>query len=941
MFKSSRQRPTAIPSASAKHAFIGRAVIERASIERASIERASIRHDLLAAALACACASFALPVAAQEQAEPASAPAQAQPAAEAATLDTVQVTGNRRVQSIQKYAGTIQSFTGTQLDKLGVNTDIRNLSAVVPALQITKQEGKYEMYLRGIGASDSDFSSDPAVATYYNGIYLPRPRSIGPMFFDVERVEVNKGPQGTVRGRNAAAGSINVIPNQPELGAFNGNVKMGLGNYDFRQYEAVVNVPLTETLATRIALFNEKRDSYIENGYPYDYEGPGAFDNTAVRASFLWQPTDQFSAYVMLDKVKEKGTGDPGMFTERALAAGYDIKDLDDPFRQYFRRPGYTSNDIEGAAGTFTYRFSDAVSVEFNTSYRAYDFYNKNASREWQLGPVYPGSDADAYHAPNRLPWYDTFYQADKSSSRVNELRFFGDTGRLIWSAGLFNYGEKYDFVSWDVGNGYWGDCDWYRPGTICGWQNGLGGENRGDGSEVESNAIYADLSFAATDKLRLIGGIRYTRDKKTSKDTNAQYQFVVPEELFADFGVVPSDLVIGSPGFRLKAPGDRSFGAPSVCSNSGCTPGPNSVDYFLDGVASWGANDTWDDFLRAYRDQIEVRITSDFPEGRNKDVYKNSFVDWRAGVEYDITDDTMFYATVSTGTRSGGLNKSLFLDDGTKLSTTFKPEKLTSYEVGLKSDMNWGEVPVRMNAALFYYDYKDKVLQNMIDVPNPNGGNPNATKRLVYNDNAANAELLGLELEGKFGFAHGIDLGYNFTYLDAKFKDSTILDTRSFLFVPIDGNRLPFTSKYNVNLSLSQVVDVEWGGIRSFDWTVNLAYRSKYYLTAYNSQGWAAGPNGPVRVPLEQMAFSNNRDAFGGPEFLSGNAMRDDVDGFTTVNVSAGLNFGQEESMRVDAFVSNLTDEVYSGKGFINNSVNIRYLNTPRMYGVRFSAKF
>ena len=137
------------------------------------------------------------------------------------------------------------------------------------------------------------------------------------------------------------------------------------------------------------------------------------------------------------------------------------------------------------------------------------------------------------------------------------------------------------------------------------------------------------------------------------------------------------------------------------------------------------------------------------------------------------------------------------------------------------------------------------------------------------------------------------------------------------------------------------RTVDVDWGGVQSFDWTINVAYRSKYYLTAYNSEGWGDDGNGnPVRIPLRDMAFNNNNDAFG-PTQLNGLAMRDDVDGFTTVNVSAGLNFGQDESMRVDGFISNLTDEVYSGKGFINNSVNIRYLNTPRMYGIRFSAKF
>ncbi len=922
------------------------------------------RRNLLAIALASACAGVAFGAAAQEQAaqEPQTA---ATPAADATTLQTVQVTGNRRVQSIQDYAGTIQSFTGEELDKLGVNTDIRNLSAVVPALQITKQEGKYEMYLRGIGASDSDFSSDPAVATYYNGIYLPRPRSIGPMFFDVQRVEVNKGPQGTVRGRNAAAGSINVIPNQPELGAFNGNLKIGAGNYDFRQYEGVVNIPLGETVAARVALFNESRDSYIKNGYPFDLEGPGAMDNSAGRVSFLWEPNDQFSAYVMLDKVKEEGTGDPGMFTERAQAAGYDIDDLDDPFRQYFRTQGKTTNDIEGLAGTFTYHFNDAVSVEFNTSYRKYDFYNRNASREWQLGPVYPGSDREAYHNPERLNWYDTFMQADKSKTRTNELRFFGDTGRLVWSAGVFNYNEKYDYVSWDVGNGYFGDCEWFAPGTTCGWQDGLGGENRGNGSEVESNAVYADLSFSVNDSFRLIGGARYTKDKKTAREHHVKYQFVIPDGLFEEFfGQAPNTttnpwttgLVILSPGFRLQDPGNR-MPTPTVCTNNDWTPAATAgcndgIDYFLNGFSSLGYKDNWGAFLDTYRDQIDVIMRSDYgPTATSVNVYEDSFVDWRAGAEYDVDEDKMLYATVSTGTRSGGLNRPMRLADGTNLSVTFKPEKLTSYEIGLKSDWKFGDMPVRLNAALFYYDYEDKVLQNMIDVPTPTPDNPNAVTRNVLNDNAANASVLGLELEGQVGFAHGLNLGYNFTYLDTEFKDSDVLDTRARgvdagLIVPLDGNRLPNTSKYNVNLNLSQTVDVSWGSVSSFDWTVNLAYRSEYFLTAYNSRGFKGvydGGNrvGVVEVPLEQMEFNNGSNpAQIGPAAI-GLAMRDTVDGFTTLNVSAGLNFGEEERFRIDGFVSNLTDEVYSGKGFINESVNIRYLNTPRMYGVRFSAKF
>lgn len=922
------------------------------------LKSASLKPNLLTVALASLglCSPWTAWAAGQDAAAPAAADAAPAAEAQAHEIDAVTVTGNRREQSIQKYSGSIQAFTGDELDKLAINADIRNLQNVVPALQITKQEGKYEMYLRGIGASDSDFSSDPAVATYYNGIYLPRPRSIGPMFFDVERVEVHKGPQGTVRGRNAAAGSINVISKRPEFDAFNGNLKIGAGNYDFRTYEGVLNVPFGETFAARLALFNESRDSYISNGYPFDLEGPGAIDNSAARLSLLWEPNENFSAFVMMDKVKEEGTGDPGMFTERAQARGIDIDDLDDPFKQYFRTQGETSNDIEGISGTFTYRFDDAFAVEFSTAYRKYDFYNRNASREWQLGPVYPGSEVEAYHNPERLKWYDTFMQADKSSTSINELRFYGDTGRLIWSAGVFNYQEKYDYVSWDVGNGYWGDCEWFAPGTTCGWQDGLGGENRGDGSKVRSNAVYGDFTFSVNDDLRLLAGLRYTEDKKTARERHVKYQFVVPDALFEQFfGSAPNTstnpwttgLTLLSPGFRLRDPGAR-MPVPTVCTNNDWTPAAtagcnNGIDYFLNGFQNLGYQDNWDEFLNRYRDQIDVIMRSDYgPSATNVSVYEDDYLDWRVGAEYDLADNRMLYATVSTGTRSGGLNRPMTLADGRVLSIQFKPEQLTSYEVGYKSDVQWGEMPVRFNAALFYYDYQDKVLQNMIDVPAPTRDNPNAVTRQVLNDNAANASVLGLEFEGRFGFEHGLSLGYNFTYLDTEFKDSDVLDTRSSLIVPLDGNRLPNTSKYNLNLNLSQNMGVDWGPVSSFDWTLSLAYRSDYYLTAYNSRGFGLDANGNViEIPLSQMSFNNGSNPAGAGPAANGLAMNDKVDGYTTLNLSAGLNFGQDERFRVDAFVSNLTDEAYSGKGFINNSVNIRYLNTPRMFGLRFASKF
>lgn len=912
-----------------------------------------LKPNLLAFALASAGIGCAFTVNAADEAATGSSDA-----ADAQALDAITVTGNRRVQSIQEYAGTVQSISGEDLQRLGVNTDFRNLQSVVPGLQITRQEGKYEVFLRGIGSTDSDFSSDPSVATYYNGIYLPRPRSIGPMFFDAERVEVNKGPQGTVRGRNATGGSINVISNKPLLGEFGGNLQVGAGNYGSRTYEGAVNIPVGETLALRAAVFNESHDAYIKNAYPADFDAPGALDVSAARVSMLWQPNDRFSAYILADKVDEQGSGDPGAFSGRALSAGYDIDDLDDPWRQYIRGEGRSDNDIEGIAATFTYNF-DKFSVEYNTSWRKYDFYNQNASREWQLGMVYPGSKAEAYHNPERLQWYDTFFQADESSSTINELRFFGETDRLIWSTGVFLYNEKFDYLSWDVGNGYFGDCGWFKPNTVCGWQNGLGGENRGDDSEVESNAFYADLNFSLRDDLRLIGGVRYTDDKKTAHERNYQYQFVIPNGLFEQFGLSPNyntgpwttGLVIGSPGFALTAPGGRRLHNPNIC--SGWSPGSlvcnggtdNSVDFFLDGIAQFGLRDNWGEFLRKYKDQIEVIIRSDYPGGKATNEYSDDYVDWRAGVEYDLADDRMLYFTVSTGTRSGGVNRPLVLGNGQLLARTWKPEELTSYELGIKNDLMWGETPVRLNAALFYYDYQNKVVQNLIAVPAPTPGNPSATQLHVFSDNAAEAEVLGLEFEGQFAFDHGLDFTWNYSYLDATFKNSPILDTRSGsqnLIVNIDGNRLPNTSEHNLNMTLSQVIPVTWGAVKSVDWSVNMMYRSDYYLSAFNSKGYGTDANGNViEIPLANMPVNNgsNPAQAGGP--ANGMFLRDDVGSFAVFNATVGMNFGDFEQFRIDVYGSNLTNEAFSGKGFINDSVNIRYLNTPRTFGLRFTATF
>jgi iron complex outermembrane receptor protein len=886
-------------------------------------------------------------------------------------IEEVIVTVNRIEENLQDVAGTVQSFTSDDLERIGIGSDFANLQYGVPGLQIAKQEGKLEIFLRGIGSSDSDFSSDPSIAVHYNGVYLPRPRGIGPLFFDSERVEVNKGPQGTLRGRNATGGTINIISNKPNMQELGGYVQGGLGNFDNQELEGVLNVPITDTFAVRLAGWGRKHDGLYENGFDINdnnFDTPSAQDDSAYRISMAWDITDRLTANFQYFKAEVRSTGDPGAFSGRSFSAGETVEDLDDPWEQYFRTEGHFEQDVDTALLQLTWDTDllGGTGFEYNGSYNNLEAYNQNASREWQLGMVYPGSEAEAdfiasgENPQRNLLVNDTFYQGDHSESQTHEIRAFSTSGgRLSWTAGAFYFQEDFDYFSWDVGNGFCGDSTSFigdvpwDGGTISCWQNGLGGENRGDESEVESYAFYADGTFDITDRLRVFGGIRYTDEEKTQKDSNAQYQFNWSADFFfAQPGInEPSDLIIGEKGFRLKEPGDRQI--------NDFAPGLGGKALFQDGIASYGLGDNWGRTLDACQEGVDcqVLVSSQFdPNGtrgtiRAKNVVEDDYVDWRLGVEYDFSGggnsdlETMFYGSVSTGTRSGGINRPLILSEDRQANVIWDTEELIVYEAGAKNTFFWNDRAVRLNGALFYYDYTDYVAQVLVDVPNPTPENPNATTQQVLTDNVADAEIFGFEVEGNVDLPWGLNFNGSLLWLDSEFDDSAIVDARQNdnPVISVDGNELPNVSEWNLNLRLSQVIDLNWNQFNTLDWTINAVYRSEYFLTAYNNKGYQLDANGNTQtIPLEDMPPPNNNDALsnvGGA--ANSRFFYDEVDSFWIFNANVGLNFGDDDQFRLSAWIENIDDEAFSTKGFINSSVNIRYLNAPRQYGVRFRANF
>ena len=887
-------------------------------------------------------------------------------AAEAMIMEEVIVTANRREETLQEYAGTIQAFTGSELEQMNVSDDFRTLQYAVTGLNISNQEGKIEVYLRGIGSSDSDFGSDPAVATLYNGIYLPRPRSIGPMFFDVERVEVAKGPQGTLRGRNAVGGTINIISKRPDFDEYYGQAKVGVGEYSYREAEAILNFGVTDSLAFRLAASWEERDPYMENAAADiiqdtgglagqgirvqdslngNLDAPGAIDDTAIRLSMRWEPGDRFSAFVLADYVEQNGSSIPGAFSGRSIAAGYDIDNLDNPYRQYFVSQGRMDNEISGIAATLDYEF-DSWTLEYNGSYREYDFQNWNAAREWQIGMDYPTA-AEQFAAVvlgNEQSAYGAFNQSETSSTMINEIRAFANAGeKLQWTAGAFFMDEDFSWASQEISHGWWGDCDWFQPGTVCGWLNGLNGENRNDDSTVKSRAGYLDGVYSLTDRTRLIAGVRWTDDEKIANESNANYQLVFTDEALAALGLNgPEDIILGTNGYILTRAGDRPVNT---------VPLGNSADtrqYYLDGTVRFGNLDNVPDLIAYNPDLFQVIITSDFQtdldgdgipdpgSGNISSKYDDSYWDWRLGVEHDLNDAHMMYAKISTGTRSGGINRPLPGVSGN--ATTWDPEDLIVYELGLNSTFDLGGFPARANGAIFYYDYSDQVLQGLVEVDCTAPGDPTpCTVNHVQNQNAADSEVLGFEVDGDILFDYGFNLKWNVAYLDSEYKNgSIVVDPRQPpVEVDLGGNQMPFVSKWNAMLSLSQYIELDNGSI---DWTLGATYRSKFYLTPFNSKGYDADGN---EIPLDSAHMSglvNNSWLIMGAGFppANGNFMSDSVPSTLVWNFNIGFNAGEDEQFRLEGWYSNFTDETYSTKAFINNSVNIRFLNPPAMWGVR-----
>src|SRR5882724_10710707 len=255
---------------------------------------------LVASCLAVAGMAIAAGASAQSASSSAAGTAATQGSAASGGLEEVTVTAQRREENLQKTPLAVVAISGEQLARAGVK-EAQDLNKLVPGLKIGQTGTMTQFFVNGVGSGVANAYGDPTIAFNVDGVYIGRPTGVNGVFYDLSRVEVLKGPQGTLYGRNAAAGAVNVITNRPE---FTDSVQTGLeiGNYDAIRISGVGNLKLSDTLAIRLAGLSSRHSGYLSDGFNDE-------DDAGGRAQLLWQPGDRLSLLLGADYFHQGGKG--------------------------------------------------------------------------------------------------------------------------------------------------------------------------------------------------------------------------------------------------------------------------------------------------------------------------------------------------------------------------------------------------------------------------------------------------------------------------------------------------------------------------------------------------------------------------------------------------------------------------------------------------------
>jgi len=648
-------------------------------------------------------------------------------AADRVQIDEIVVTARRREENVQDVPIAVTAFQGKEL----AARDIGNISqlgdlapnvTLKPTASLSGASNASSFFVRGIGQTDFAVTTDPGVGTYVDGVYIAR--SIGGVLdtLDVESIEVLRGPQGTLFGRNTIGGAINVRTRRPNA-EYSLDAHFTIGSRSRRDISAAVNLPISEKMKARVSFLSRNQDGYVRRLVGFDDGGQllatGGKDNAnvlndrqgnknsdTIRATVEYQATDNVNFLLTADAttIDEQSAAstsaissaglipasalDPMEIPGLGLAAPGDPRFItDDIDTNYATGQNGTILDIWGVSLTTSIDF-DTIEVKSITAYRSTKGeFNRD-------GDATPFSLSQQTRDIN----YDQFSQ---------ELQLNGTSlnDQLNWTLGAYYFEEQAtDLVFVSLGN-------LFGPGPSIDIDNLI---------DNKSFAVFGQGTYELSEKLSVTGGVRWTRDEKT----------------YDTFQAIPV---------------------------------------------------------------ISLLVV----DGAKTDIF--TAVTGRLGVEYKASDDHLIYASAAKGFKSGGFTPRYVAPVAAPLS--FDPETVWSYEAGTK----WTgfDNRARLNLAAFYSKYKDIQLVLFDEFGAP------------INQNAGDATIWGLEIEGVFIVNEYFKLAGTAGYIDASF-DNVLPPQGPSPFQPITVNsRFPNTPEFQSSLSPEFTIPVSDDRIVSarLDW--------------------------------------------------------------------------------------------------------------------------
>jgi iron complex outermembrane receptor protein len=441
------------------------------------------------------------------------------------SVGEITVTARKVAENIQDVPISVSTLQGEDLDVLTTGgADVRALSGHVPSLVMESSFGRAfpRFYIRGLGNPDFDLNASQPVSMVVDEVVLENPIVKGMPLFDIQQVEVLRGPQGTLFGRNTPAGIVKFDSVKPSQ-QFDAFAKVSYGTYDTTDIQAAVGGSLGGTLSGRISALYQSRSDWVDNHYEAGPERAlGGYDTTAFRGQLLWEPNDKFSGLLNLHGWDVDGTA--RIFRANIFVPGTNHL-VDDFSQDVVYHDGKNKQDISSFGGVLKLEYDfGAATLTSITGYESIDDMYSRGDIDGGYGAVFlgegnygPGVIAFASESADGIPNLDQWTEEIRIASNGG--------GDLSWLAGFFYFDESLQVDSF----GY----DSLAPGNP---QDGYAYQHQ----DATSYAFFGSLNWQASDTWSLTGGLRFSSDEKDFIAQRVEVPFI--QALL--YGVEPSVVI-------------------------------------------------------------------------------------------------------------------------------------------------------------------------------------------------------------------------------------------------------------------------------------------------------------------------------------------------------------------------------------------------------------